>query len=480
MNYCTACGTKLTADQHFCTECGVKQSPAEDHTIAGKTTPENVPTQPVEQQTRSDRQPRKPMTKRTKILIGLATGIILLLFGTHQFLSSYFDPMKDLQAIDSTVSGNDIDAFINHVNVVESAILDEESYFHYIRDNEWDGAREQYVQILDDQEENPSPLDQTIHSRDGEKLFTVKTEPLVFGLYSTYSLEAIPTKLTVSSSMKDTEITVSDKSETIQAEEPEEFANIYPGTYTISGAAQNDFGSFTYENTMIIHAAAEHNQAIEFATNTFGFNTNMPEATLFVNGNDTELSLNELDQLGPFPEDSDIEMYAEWENSAGTMIQSETVTPEDSSMFGGISFYFDEADLQEETELASAEIENDDAGEMVLDFRDAYEDAVNNKDFNSIEPFLKSGSEVDDELRTYIGDLQDTDYHYDFTSNEILDVEDVDESTVEVTTNELFTFTNHLDDVTDYDREKVYTVIMEDETYKITEITYEETNRDRQ
>ncbi|GAB3056285.1 TcaA NTF2-like domain-containing protein [Virgibacillus ainsalahensis] len=485
MKFCTSCGSQLSEKQTFCTECGVKQETTQP--VESKPSATSFE-QETPQQEVPVSAPRKPMAKRTKILIGTAAGLLLVLFGTHLFLSSYFDPIKDLQAMDNAVTSNDRDEFMSHITFDDAAVLDEESYFAYIKDNEWDLTREKYLELLEKQQENPSPLDQSLSSVTGEKLFTVKKKPLVFGIYTTYSLEANPTKLSVSASMDDTEITVGEESQTLKADAPEEFL-IYPGTYAVLGHAQNEFGEFTYEDTLDIGAKEVHELPITFADNTYAFSTNIPDATLFVNGEDTELRLMELDRIGPVPEDSEMELHAEWTSSEG-----ETYTAEGQNGWGGLTFNFDETEIyqeetQSEAEVASTETEEEsesetktdsgDAGEIVLDFRDAYENAVNNKDFSQIDSFLQDDSTADSELSEYIGDLEDTDYHYDFTSNEVLDVSE-DGNEIEVTTNELFTFTNHLNDVTEYDREKVYTLVSEDGSYKITNIEYLETNRDRQ
>ncbi|WP_067729104.1 zinc ribbon domain-containing protein [Oceanobacillus damuensis] len=127
---------------------------------------------------------------------------------------------------------------------------------------------------------------------------------------------------------------------------------------------------------------------------------------------------------------------------------------------------------------AATNAEDVDAGEFVKDFRDAYEKALNSKDFSLIENYLEPGSHAYNDLNEYVGDLKDTAYHYEFTSNEVKGTEKIDDSTIEVITKELFVFTNHLDEQIDYDREKTYTLNVTEEGYKISSIDYVETNRD--
>ncbi|MGJ9458112.1 zinc ribbon domain-containing protein [Oceanobacillus sp. CF4.6] len=134
--------------------------------------------------------------------------------------------------------------------------------------------------------------------------------------------------------------------------------------------------------------------------------------------------------------------------------------------------------IDENIASATTTVEGSDAGEFVLQFRDAYENSLNSKDFSLIESYLKVDSHAYDELEEYVGNLKDTAYTYEFTANEVMDTKEIDDSTIEVTTNEIFVFTNHLDEQIDYDRNKVYNVTITDGGYKITKIDYVETNRD--
>ena len=113
----------------------------------------------------------------------------------------------------------------------------------------------------------------------------------------------------------------------------------------------------------------------------------------------------------------------------------------------------------------------------MLDFRLAYEEALNSRDYSIVAPFLLKQSPADKELKKYIGDLQDKGYSYEFTDNTITDIEDMGDNTFTVSTNEIFIFTNHLNEQTHYDREKTYTVIKNEDGFKITKISIKDTDR---
>ncbi|GGN52108.1 TcaA NTF2-like domain-containing protein [Oceanobacillus indicireducens] len=465
MKYCIECGHELKGNEAFCTECGANQS-----------TPQRAPTPPpAETQKRAQSStPKKPMSKKKKWLFSIAGMFAVVLIGTHLFLSSYFDPMKSLQAMDQAILDNDVEAFVSQIDIDDAAMLDEDSYFKYIKDYEWEAIKNQYIDLL---EQNNIPLSKTIFSNNGEKLFDVRQEKKLL-IYNTYAFQAEPTKLTVSTNVADTNVTINETELKLEDTESTETASIYPGTYTVAAEAENHFGSFTSETELEVTPSEEREFMIEFEGDSYAFSTDEEEAQLFVNGEGTGLTFAELFEIGPVPYDAEFELHAELEKADGKVMKTDVMTEDDLGWYG-FDFYFNEDDAPDsETTTSDSDVDADSLGDMVLDFRDAYESSLNNKDFSLIAPFLDKGSTAYAELEEYVGDLKDTAYHYDFISNEIVNVEELAGNEILVTTNEVFTFTNHLDEQIDYDRTKEYVLVKSGETYKIKEIDYVETNRD--
>ena len=463
MKYCIQCGHELKENEAFCTECGTNQNSA-----ASTSTP-------VESEKRAaNSAPKKPMSKKNKWLLGIAAGFVVVLIGAHLFLSSYFDPMKNFQAMDQAILDDDVEAFVDQINFDDSALLDEASYFEYIKDYEWGTIKEQYVDLL---EQDNSPLSKSIYSNNGEKLFDVRQEKKLL-IFNTYSFQAEPVTLKVATNVADTNVTINETELKLEDSKSTETVSIYPGIYAVAAEAENHFGSFTSETELEVTASEEREFMIEFEANEYAFSTDEEKAQLFVNGEGTGLTFAELEKIGPVPYDAEFELHAELEKADGKVVKTDVMTVDDVGWYG-FDFNFDEEDASgSETASSDTDVDVDSIGDIVLDFRDAYESALNNKDFSLIAPYLEKGSTAYEELEEYVGDLEDTAYHYDFTSNEIVDVDELAGDEVIVTTNEVFTFTNHLDDKIDYDRTKEYVLVKSGEAYKIKEIDYVETNRD--
>ena len=537
MKFCTECGTKLQDGLRFCTECGTPiaadsaeevsdvaadeggTKPAGDgaasETVSGDAGAGDVsktvsgtsadaasdtnsgsgkaaPPQPVKR-AHAKSPPRKPMKKLTKILIGVAAVLALVLFGAHQYVSSLFDPVKSLQEMDQAMNGNNMEEFLSYIHFDDKAILDRESYFAYIQEEEWDNVKDQLLTYFQEQESVKHSFSKKITTDGGDALFTVDKQKK-FVLYSTYIIRATPTKLVIHANMADTDLAIQKHTAKLADEDAKETVLIYPGEYTLTGAAKNLFGTFSYEDELVVYPGEQIEQGVNFSGETIPIDTDQANAILFINGESTGKTLGELEYIGPIPEGADMEMYAEWEGPDGKKIQTEKLSLNDTDWYG-YSFYFeseddvdtDDGDEAEDVDVedaddadskvASAKIDGD-PGDIVLNFRDDYEAALNNKDFDLITPYLKDGSTAYKELKVYIGDLKDTKYHYDFEQNTVLHVDVVNEDKLEITTNEIFTFTNHKNETINYDREKIYTLVWADDAYQITHIDYVETNRD--
>ena len=121
----------------------------------------------------------------------------------------------------------------------------------------------------------------------------------------------------------------------------------------------------------------------------------------------------------------------------------------------------EETEEATEEEVAAAETEGavteEQLEQFIADFRAAYETALNEKDFSRIDAFLKADSIARQELVDFIADTGSEAYVYEFLVDEAVGVEILEDKAF-VETNEEFDFTNHLDEVTNYKRNKKYEV----------------------
>ncbi|MFC7320012.1 TcaA NTF2-like domain-containing protein [Halobacillus campisalis] len=493
MKYCTHCGEPLSEDLTFCTACGTKQEG------------DQVPSPQSE---RKQRVPKKPMSRKRKFTLLSVFLAVGLLIGAHFMITNWIDPLKTVQAMDRAMTEQDADGFFEQMELKDDAVIHKEEYLEYIEGSDWESIRYQLSQEFEDN--SNEPFDFAVRDYDGNKIFNIKKNTIVPGLYHSYTIEGIPNQVTAATNMENTTFTFEDQ--TVELKEEEKYVDValaYPGQYEVNGAAENAFGEFEYTDTIDVYPnnANESEVNVTFASDTVTVDTNQEDAVLFINGESTEKTLGEYEELGPFP-DEEVMLHAEWKDEDGEVHKSEEMN-QDTLYWGALSFHFEEEnedfyasdseqeeesveasaeeekeeEVEEESEEASEEEESLDedltvgAEDHVLDFRVMYEDALNYRDYSIVSFYLESGSDADEELEEYVGDLEDKGFDYDFTLNEILSSEMEDEETVTVTTNEQFIFTNHEGDQTHYDRVKEYTVINSEDGFKITKIDIDDTER---
>jgi membrane-associated protein TcaA len=138
----------------------------------------------------------------------------------------------------------------------------------------------------------------------------------------------------------------------------------------------------------------------------------------------------------------------------------------------------DEEDDAITDELTEEEVISE-AQQFVLDFRAAYEKALNQRDFSLIDPFLLTDSVAYKELVEFVGELKNESYTYDFTHNETTDGMVHDYGDILIDTYEVFDFTNRQGKLTHYEREKTYYLELDDDgDFKIYSILIRDTIRE--
>lgn len=457
MKFCTECGAKRAEGQNFCTECGASFS-------------DSVNVSKAEERQSNTQNPKTPLSKRTKMILAIAGSVFLIFLGVYQWLSSHYDPVKVLQEMDNAITEGDSKTFLQHIEFDKKAIVDEEQYFTYIKKYEWKSVKPQLLDLLESKQQ--APFDFTVKSNYGSDLFVVKQKKK-FGLFTTYVFRAVPSTLHAYSTLDDTALTIKKQKFTVKENAPLEIEKIYPGKYNYEAKAKNLFGEFHEKHEFLVEAKGANELYIEFPTEVYDIESDQMDAILFVNGKSTNKTLKELEYVGPFPEGKEVKMHAEWKNPKGKVMKTKTVTPADEYL-GTLYFEFGYDDYVEYDSFS--------ASDHVLNFRKAYEQALNAKDYSLIASFVEPGSAAEKELKKFINDLDDMEFHYEFTDNQIIGTEMVDDEAYKVTTIEEFTYTHYEkgeEELTVYVREKIYHVKATDDGYKITKIEYRGTDRNK-
>lgn len=101
---CTSCGREIENGSAFCEFCGAKQAPAQAApTVSQPAAPISQPAAPAE--------PKKPMSKGTKIGLIVVAVILVGGFGAKSLLTSMNDPTKTISRFIESIRAKDVAAF---------------------------------------------------------------------------------------------------------------------------------------------------------------------------------------------------------------------------------------------------------------------------------------------------------------------------------------------------------------------------------
>lgn len=130
--------------------------------------------------------------------------------------------------------------------------------------------------------------------------------------------------------------------------------------------------------------------------------------------------------------------------------------------------YYDEENGEDEWNNYSFEEKS--LANFIITFREYYQMALDSEDFYWIQDLLLPGSSAYMDLEQYVADVADQGMTFDFTSNIVTGVQIFNEYAL-ISTNEEFDFINAAGEYMYYNRNKVYTVVINsDGYYKITDI----------
>lgn len=457
--FCTNCGEKIIGSSTYCVNCGVAQSKDE-----------KVP---------SVVKPKKAMSKGKKVLIGVSVLTALLIFGAYKYLENYYNPLNQLVKMDEAIINDDVEGFMNYIDVKDEGVFDKDVYFKYIKDEEWNnGLSEAYEALILSEKEHPTTLQQELYSRYDAPLFKVQNDKKLLGIFNTYRLVAVPVEVAMKTNLPQTKIVISDQEYTLEdVNEQPTIESFYPGIYAVEAITQTDYGEFTVEEEYEISASEVEDLHITFDYNEYALNIDpeFSDATLFVNGENTKKKVSDVNAIGPVPKGSEVNVHAVWKDAKDKKHRSTTLQlNEEQSDYVYLEF-------DERINLDADENDDEDyqLAEFLLEFREAYEYAVNYSDYDEIHHFMKKGSDEEKDLKKFIKDMGAANYYYEFGDNTVTNVDKKDDHNFQVKTNETFTFYDEDGLIYDYDRDKVYFIELIDGEYKIHKIDYKDTKKKR-
>lgn len=464
--FCNECGKQLADELVFCSSCGTPVSA----TVHVAESMQKLPT------------PKKSMPLKTKVLLSTLVILFMTAIGTHFIITYLTDGTKQLRNIYNSIVDENGEALFAELAVPGGTL--------YVKDSFTKSLNNGYLPVFFDELQEASDrvketgLTEILLDKKGIEIFRVKYEKWLY-FYSRVLIEPISQPLVIKSDLKNTTLTLVDKEFQLEGESIT-INKVLPDNYTLTLNGENTYtesvGTYNIDQEDFAEGVVV---SLPDSAYSITFNSELTDGIVYVNGKSTKKTMKEIKSITPVFGDGTT-IHAVRAIEGGKTEESEKVVgkPGDSVTL----VYPSLMKAQEEAEQAKAkkvkaEIALEDkeliaqASEAYVDFRDAYEEALNDKSFYYVENYLVESAAVYKELKDFIAEADSTYYWYDFKMNQVTEGA-VEGDIIELQVREVFVFENHLGVTTEYDRKKRYDLV---ETspgqFKISAINIKDTNR---
>ncbi|WP_164667809.1 zinc ribbon domain-containing protein [Virgibacillus doumboii] len=326
MNNCKTCGAELKQGQNFCGECGAE-----------------VSWQP-------DKGPKKQsfqFNRKTLILSGIAAAIIVFLIGGYMIGSSLTGKDKAVKAFTDALENQDKAAVLESITTEESdwkiSKKDIEGFFTYLKENP-ETKKTLIANIRQQSETDAKAESDSDFELSG--LFTLKKAGKKWLLFDNYKFAVTPFHLEAETNYEGTKISVNGEEAAVSksTEEPVEIGPLFPGTHTVKAVWQGEYAQLEKETTVTLIDQEEPVSEVDFDLDgqMIHLDSNFEDAAVYIDGEKTDLTVGDVDELGPFSSDSDIAIHAEKAFPWGTVKSDEVPVSDGSYLDLDISPFTDE------------------------------------------------------------------------------------------------------------------------------------------
>lgn len=465
--FCTECGYSIKQEEQFCPSCGTEF--IEKASIKKQQVIQNDVILVTS-------QPKKPLSTGKKVLFTSVFILFILLLASHFAIKSFTKIDKTAHHVYNALISNDSKELFDSLTLQKDSQYNEKAYMAYLNDQDMDNFLDTLLSNTSATAEDG--IVRIIKHDDGTDLFRIQQSKFLF-LYPIVQVIATSSNLLVETDLKDVGFSFNGKGFKLQGKNID-LGYFLPGNYTYEVTSKNPILPHVSKNTIFVDTNDSQN-ILSFIDKELQITLASKEkdSIVFINDLSTKKTIEELQKIGPVFGETEVRLHVEKKMPSG----ENAVSKEEVGLAGSeINFiYPSEVSFVVKTdeELANEKFNKNDLERFVLDFREAYSNSLNDQSFSRISRYLETDSSAYKELKKFVGDLGNQFYEYEFTVNEVTNVE-VTINEAHVSTYEEFYFTNHTYDTVFYQRDKQYDIRLDqDGHYKIHKINIFETKRHR-
>lgn len=442
MKFCTECGQKSDETSTFCENCGTPFGDEKNSSSSTATNLHSTSIQPVQ-------LPAKKMSKKQKIGGTIAGLAILLLIVAHLVLSSVYDPVKKVQAMNEAYNSQDKPALLQQFALKKGAVASPENFYSIVNNYGWTDLRNQLM-IEAEHVKTKQPTDLIYHH--GE-FISVNPKPKVFGLYQDAEFRIIPTEVSIEVPYKNIKLKF-DKQEVTSQQDDEiiVIGDYLPGEYTWSYEYPDGPVPLSGSSTYDLNGHEESKQLItpDWNFTAIELSSDIEDAIVYINDQSTKKTIAELQKIHPVQLDPTLKIHAVFTDKEGKAHTSETVAGDSTSIYLPFQYVEQQQELKNNEETVKNIYKN---------FRDDYANSIYYADFDYIQNYFKDGTKIKQDYAKFVYDHRNIPgYKYDFLLNDITAFKTISETKFELHSLETFDFVSDKEQKVFYERKKKYTI----------------------
>lgn len=314
MKYCRKCGTQINDGQNVCTQCG---TPVEVKTTSTKQ-PEHVKTPTVQ------KSPRKPMSKRNKIIIGSIILLLILLFTVYKVLQNHYAPENIANTIVNAIEADDTKELSHLVEVhgKDMTADDANAFIKYVKDDvELTTFKSNVLNTINNRSEQSHVTDIYF---DGGTIMSMSQNGKHLGLFNKYEF-SVPTYSVYDTQNDGLEVTYQYNGKNHKYKANGESIGKFPiGIYNLKATKEVDEQKidgdikFTVRGGSNVEAESHFKEAYLYVTTKGDYD--LENIKIFVNSKEIE---HEQYNIGPYPDGETLTVYAEGNVGSKTFKSSE-------------------------------------------------------------------------------------------------------------------------------------------------------------
>ncbi|OLS02615.1 TcaA NTF2-like domain-containing protein [Tissierella creatinophila] len=356
------------------------------------------------------------MNRKTEILIGsLVVAVILVFLGIKIFGVS-FDRDMVLQKIDEAIEKKDVKYLKDHIEVRgENKELSEK-------------VIEEIVEELED----ISVYSLSEYKDDSDTNIYIKKKGKENIIFDKYTIVLKPYDLTISQNIEGTKVFIDDN-EVGKFKNDKDFVykNLMPGKHIVKIAYKDEYVNIEKEEEIMAFNMDNGNEiylSLELEGRYITVESNIEEATLYIDGKDTEINIYNEYRFGPIDEKKKMNISAKAKID-GKEYESEKINVGDTD-YNHFELYIDYEEPMSRQELLR-EVDN-----LIDGYETGLVNAINYNSYSYLDGYIEYGSPFMKAQKKLISNLYEKGTTEDLLSYNITDVTSVSDNILSVTVEE--------------------------------------------